>query len=79
MLPQLCQFWDIFQTELADESFYKPSIGGMRLRLVKLQKSDKKAQKIRAGGLNGYIEFDGVLHYQRLSFVSEIIQIKLIN
>ena len=51
----------------------------MRLRLAELQKSDKKAQKIRAKGLDGYENIDGVLHYQRLPFVPKIIQRKLIS
>ena len=36
VLPQLRQFWDTFQTELANEKSYKASIGGIRLRLSKL-------------------------------------------
>ena len=52
----------------------------MRLRLVELQKSDNKAQKIRAEGLkNGYKEVDGILHHQGLSFIPEAIQTKLIS
>ena len=42
----------------------------MHLRLLELQELDEKAQKIRAKGLkNNYKEVDGILHYQRLSFV----------
>ena len=33
VLPQLCQFWDTFWAELANEIPYKTRIGGMRLRL----------------------------------------------
>ena len=51
----------------------------MRMRLAKLQKSDKKAQKIRVESLNEYKKLDRVLHHQRLLFVLEIIQTKLIN
>ncbi len=36
VLPQLCQFWDIIQSELADKGPYTASIGGMRMRLPKL-------------------------------------------
>ena len=79
MLPQLRQFWDMFQTELADENPYKASIGGMRLRLSELQESDEEAQRIRAEGLNGYKELDGVLYHQRLPFVPEAIQTEIIN
>ena len=45
----------------------------MRLRLAEVLKSDKKAQKIKTKGLNGYKKLDGVLYHQRLPFVSEII------
>ena len=48
VLPQLRQFWDTFQAELADEDLYKASIGGMRLRLSELQKLDPKAQKLKS-------------------------------
>ena len=73
MLPQLRHFWDTFRTELADENPYTASIGGMRLRLAKLQESDKEAQKVRAEGRDGYEEIDGVLHHQGLPFVPEVI------
>lgn len=46
----------------------------MRLRLEELQESDKKACKIMIEGLkDDYKEIEGVLHYQRLSFVPKII------
>ena len=48
LLPQLRQFWDIIQVELADENFYKVSIGGMRLRLSELQESDPEAQELKS-------------------------------
>ena len=43
VLPQLRHFWDMLQTELADKEPYKASIGEVRLRLAKLQKSDADA------------------------------------
>ena len=79
MLPQLHQFWETFQTELANESLYKASIGVMRLRLAKLQQSDEEAWKIRAKGLEGYKEVDQVLHHQGLPFIPEVIQTELIS
>ena len=79
MLPQLRHFWDTFQTELADENPYTASIGGMRLRLAELQESDEEARKIRAEGLDGYEDVDGVLHHQGLPFVPEIIRTELIS
>ena len=48
VLLQLCQFGKTFPTELADKELYKAIIGGMRLKLAKLQELDKEAQKIRA-------------------------------
>ena len=55
----------------------------MKLRLAKLQESDAEAQKIRAEelkkGLDEYVNVDGVLHYQGLPFVPEIIWIELID
>lgn len=51
----------------------------MRLRLLKLQKSDKEVRKIRTERLNRYKDIDGILHYQGLLFISKIIWIKLIN
>ena len=36
MLPQLRQFWDTFQAELANINLYNASIGGMSLKLSKL-------------------------------------------
>ena len=72
----LVSFWDTFQTKLADKSPYTASIKGIRLRLAKLQESDKKAQKLRVTaelkkGLSKYIDVDEVLHYQELLFVLE--------
>ena len=69
----------MFQTELVDESSYKANIDGIRVRLVKLQELDKKAQKIRIEGLNGYKILDKVLYHQELPFVPEIIWTKLIS
>ena len=48
VLPQLKKFWDLLQNELSDESFYATSIGGMRLRLQKLQDKNKYVLKLRA-------------------------------
>lgn len=64
VLPLLRQFWDTFQTELANKYLYKAIIGGIRLKLSELQESDNEAQKIKTKGLkNGHKEVDGVLHY----------------
>ena len=78
--PQLCKFWTNLQAKLADEHLYRASIRGMSLKLPELQESDKEVQCIRtAEPQDEYKEIDGVLHYQRLSFVPEVIQTKIIN
>ena len=56
----------------------------MRLRLVELQEWDKEFRKIRVKSLRKglkewYKKVKGVLHHQRLPFVSKIIQIELIS
>ena len=81
VLPQLCQFWEMFQTELANKEPYKASIGKMKLRLAEFQKSDKEAQRLRVTTelKKGWEDVNGVLHYQELPFVPEIIQTELIN
>ena len=79
MFSQLRHFWDTFQTELADKNPYTASIGGIRLRLGELQKSDIEAQKVKANGRDGYEEIDGVLHDQGLPFVPEVIWTELIS
>ena len=45
----------------------------MRLRLHKLQAKDEKARKTRAEHPEGWDDVDGVLHYQGLPYVPEII------
>ena len=79
MLCYLCQFWETFWIELANKKPYKASIGGIRLKLAKLQKSDDETQKIKAKGLHGYKDINRVLHHQGLLFVPEIIWTKLIS
>ncbi len=51
ILLQLCQFLHTLQNELAAEGPYIASIGGMRMRLPKLQDDDKEAMKLRSEGL----------------------------
>ena len=45
----------------------------MRLKLAKLEKSNKKTQKIRAAGLARYKDVNKMLYYQGLLFIPEII------
>ena len=86
VLPQLHHFWDGLQRELASENLYTASIGGMRLRLHKLQVKDEQARKLRANqqpnqqlGQQGWDKIDGVLHHQGLPYVPEIIRTELIS
>ena len=55
VFPQLCQFWDSLQSNIARESPYIANIGGMRLRLSELQENDEEAKLFRgaAGLLEG--------------------------
>ena len=50
VLPQLCQFWDSLQSNIAHDGPYA-SIGDMNLRLSELQVNDEEAKVLRAGGL----------------------------
>ena len=49
------------------EGPYRASIGGMRLRLQKMQEEDAHAQKIRAEklGQEGWEDSDGILHHHQ--------------
>ena len=77
VLPQLWQFWQGLQKKQAPEKPYV--VGGLRLRLQKLQAKDKQAQKTKAKYSEGWDNIDGVLHYQGLPYVSKIIRTELIS
>ena len=79
MLSQLKEFWNLFQSELSSEIFYTASISGIKLRLYKLQAKDKQAQKTRVKHSESWDDINGVLHYQGLFYVLEIIQTELIS
>ncbi len=80
VLPQLRQFWDTFQSELAAEGPYTASIGGRRMKLSELQDDDKQAIKLRSEGLpEGWKDIEQVLHYQGLPYVPKVICLELIN
>ena len=81
VLPQLRHFWNDLWGELAFESPYKVSIGGMRLRLQELQEEDEQAQKLRAEQpvKDGWEDINSVLHHQGLPYVPEIIRTELIS
>ena len=80
VLSQLRQVSQGLRKELAQEGPYV--IGGMRLRLHKLQAEDEKAWKLRADqqlGQQGWDDINGVWHNQGLPYVPEIIRIELIS
>ena len=81
MLPQLGKFWDLLQNKLSNKGLYIASIDGMRLKLQELYNKDKHANKLRMKQLikDNWRDINGVLHYQRLSYISKIIWIKLIS
>ena len=61
VFPQLHQFWDSLQNDIARDGSYA-NIGGMNLQLFKLQDNNKKAKMLRTGGLpKGWKEVEGVL------------------
>ena len=76
VLPQLHRFWDSFQSDIAQDSAYITNIRGKRLRLSKLQENDKEAKLLRGptGLPEDWEDIDGVLQYQRLPYVPEIIR-----
>lgn len=49
MLPQLHQFWKTYQDKLVNKGPYQAKIGSMKIKLLKLQKTNTKDQEIRAG------------------------------
>ena len=65
MFPQLYQFWDTFQAELANENSFKDSIGGIRLRLPELEESGLEAKKLKSNKQlpDSWEDIDGVLHH----------------
>ncbi len=80
ILPQLRQFWDTLQGELAAESPYTTSIEGMRIRLLELQDDNKNAMKLRSEELvEGWEDIKQVLHCQDLLYVPKVIRSKLIT
>lgn len=68
----------MFQAELAGQGPYKTSIGGIRLKLQKLQKENTEAQKMKTEKRESWEEIDGVLHHQSLPYIFELIRTKLI-
>ena len=81
VLPQLCQFWDTFRAELGAEGPYQVSIGAMRLRLSELQENDNEAKLLRGSAdlPEGWEDVEGVLQYQGLPYVPEIIRSEIIS
>ena len=79
VFSQLNQFWDSLRSNITQNNPYA-SIKDINLRLPKLQDNDKKAKVLRAGRLpKGWEEVEGVLQYQGLPYVPEIICYKVIS
>ena len=81
ILPQLCQFREKLHGELASKGPYQQaSIGGLKLRLFKLQAEDQVTREIRQKDLKeGWAEIKGVLQFQGLPYMPEIIGMELIS
>ncbi len=80
VLPQLRQFWDTIQSELADKGPYIASIRDMRMRLLKLYNDDKEAMKLMSEGLpEGWRDIKQMLYYQGFPYVPIVIRSELIS
>ena len=81
VLLQLRQFWSNIQTDIAQNSFYIANIGGIRLQLSELLEKNEEAKRLRgsAGLLEDWEDVEGVLQYQGLPYVPEIIRSKVIS
>ena len=79
VLPQLREFWDLLQSKQLDKSLYIANIGGMKLTLHELQVKDKQARKAIVEHSEGWDNIDGLLHYQGLPYVPEIMQTEFIS
>ena len=79
-LLDLCQSWKTFCQELVAENPYQASIKGIRLRLVELQVENGLVRKIKAEKLvRNYKDFDRILYFQSLPYISEIIRTELMS
>ncbi len=80
ILPQLHQFWDTIWGELADKDPFTASIGGMKMKLPKLQDDNKEAMRLRSESLlESWEDIKQVLHYQSLLYIPKIICSELIS
>ena len=77
ILLQLQQLWNVLWEELAQEGPYV--VGGIRLRLHKLQAKDKQARKARAEYPEGWDKIKGILHYEGFPNIPETIRTELIS
>ena len=76
-----CASSKTLQSDIAQDSCYIANIGGMRLQLPELQKSGKEAKLLRGFAClpKGWEDVKGVLWYQELPYVPEIIRSEVIN
>ena len=80
VLPKLRQFWNSLRSDISRDGPYA-SIGGMRLRLSELQENDEEAKLLRGSAdlPEGWEDVEGVLQYQGLPYVLEIIRSEVIS
>ena len=79
-MPQLHQFWDTIQSQLAHKGFYTTKIRGMRMRLLELQDNNKEAKKFKLKRLSkSWKNSEKMFYYQDLLYVLKIFCSKLIN
>ena len=81
VLPRLYQFWEILHREIASKGPYQQaSIRDLRFRLPELQVEDQAAREIWQQGLKkGWAEVEGVLYYEGLPYLPEIIRTEIIS
>ena len=81
VLPQLRQFRGNIRADIARDIPYIANIGGMRLRLSKLQEKVEEKKRLRGFEdlLENWEDVEGVLQYRGLLYVPEIICSKVIS
>ena len=79
--PQLYQFWNSPQSDIAQDIPYITNIKDIKLQLSELQENGKEAKLLKssAGLPEDWKDVERVLQYQELSYVPEIICSKVIS
>ena len=80
VLTEVQQFWNTLWAKLNNKRPYKTNIGAIHLKLQELQKTNLRAQEMRTIQLQeGWEDVNGILHYEVLSYMVEIVCSKLTN